>query len=137
MSFKALFTAFALLTVTFQLAKAQTSSAANDTLKTIVGKWSGTYSGDSSGKFELVVKQDNGQKLTGQLRMLTDDPNLKPINLKTISWKNGRLSAAYTDPEEGNEVSFTGTYIDPDLEGTWKSDEGQSTGTWQLTRVEP
>ncbi|MBD2756394.1 hypothetical protein [Spirosoma validum] len=137
MSIKALFTAFVLLAATFQFAKAQTSSTGNDTLKTFVGKWSGTYAGDSSGKFELVIKQDNGQKLTGQVLMLTDDPNQKPINLKTISWKDGTLSATYTDPAEGDEVSFTGIYTNPDLEGSWKSDEGQSTGTWQLTRVDP
>lgn len=137
MSIKAFLQAFVLLTATFQLTNAQTSSAKNDTLTTITGKWSGTYSGDSSGKFELVIKQDNGQKITGQILMLTDDPNRKPTNLKTISWKDGKINATYADPDEGDEVSFTGTYTDPDLEGSWKSDEGQSTGTWQLTRVDP
>ena len=137
MSIKNLLPVILLLLATLQLAKAQTSTAENDTLKTVAGKWSGTYSGDSSGKFELVIKQDDGQKLTGQITMLTDDPNQKPTTLKIISWKNGTLSATYIDPSEGDEVSFTGRYTDPDLEGSWKSDEGQATGTWQLTRVNP
>lgn len=137
MPVKLMYSLFALLLVTFQPAKAQTSASQGDTLTTVVGKWSGTYAGDSSGKFELAINQDNGKKLVGQIHILTDDSNQKPITLKTISWKDGKLIATYTDPEEGDDVSFTGTYTNPDLEGSWKADEGQSTGTWQLTRVNP
>ncbi|WP_420150359.1 hypothetical protein [Spirosoma sp.] len=137
MPIKTLFTAFFLLTATFQMAKAQPSSTENATSKTVVGKWSGTYLGDSSGKFELILNQDNAKNLAGQVVMLTDDGSRHPIDLKTASWKDGRLSATYIDPSENDEVSFTGTFADADLKGTWKSDGGQATGTWQLKRANP
>ncbi|GAB4027019.1 hypothetical protein [Spirosoma koreense] len=137
MPIKPLFAALFLLVVTLATVRAQTATAQTDTLKTVVGKWSGTYTGDSSGKFELVINQDASQKLAGQVIMLPADGSRYPITLKSISWKNGQLKAAYTDPQEGDDVNFTGTYTNPDLEGTWKADEGQSTGTWQLTRLDP
>lgn len=135
MSIKALFSAILLLFATLQAANAQTSSAKTDTVTTIAGKWAGTYSGDSSGKFELVVNQDNSQKLTGQVIMLTDDGNRHPIDLKTIEWKNGQLNATYTDPSDGDEVSFTGLPTNSTLKGTWKSNGGQATGTWEVSRA--
>ena len=66
--------------------------------------------------------------------MITDDGNRQTASLKTISWQNGQLSATYMDPAEDDEVSFTGTYTNATLKGTWKSDGGQATGTWQLSR---
>ncbi|CAN5200144.1 hypothetical protein BH09BAC4_BH09BAC4_17260 [soil metagenome] len=133
MSIKILLSAVILLIVTFQTTQAQTSSK-SDTLTTIAGKWAGTYSGDASGKFELVLNQDNSKKLTGQITMIADNGNQQTTNLKTISWQNGQLSATYKDPAEDDDVSFTGSYTNAMLKGTWKSDGGQATGTWQLTR---
>lgn len=133
MSIKILLSAIILLVVTFQTTQAQTS-AKSDTLTTVAGKWAGTYSGDASGKLELVLNQDNSKKLTGQVTMITDDGNRQTASLKTISWQNGQLSATYLDPAEDDEVSFTGSYTNAMLKGTWKSDGGQATGTWQTTR---
>ncbi|MBE7174742.1 MAG: hypothetical protein INR73_29505 [Williamsia sp.] len=137
MTLRTLLTVIVLVIATISATHAQTSTSESDTLKTIAGKWAGTYAGDSSGKFELAVNQDANQKLTGQITILTDDGNRHPITLKTISWKNGQLNATYIDPSENDEVVITGRYTNPDLEGNWKSDEGQATGTWQLTRVNP
>ena len=132
MSIKVLLSAITLLVVTFQTTNAQTSSSKSDT--TVAGKWAGTYSGDASGKFELVLNQDSNKKLTGQVTMLADNGNQQSTNLKTVSWQNGQLSATYIDPAENDEVSFTGSYANSMLKGTWKSDGGQASGTWQLTR---
>lgn len=134
MSIKALLSAIILLVVTFQTAQAQTSSSKSDTLTTVAGKWEGTYSGDASGKFELVLNQNSNRKLTGQVTMIADNGNQQTTDLKTITWQNGQLSATYIDPSEDDEVSFTGSYTNSMLKGTWKSDGGQATGTWQLTR---
>ena len=137
MAIKALFSAVVLLVATLQIATAQTSAPKSDTLTTIVGKWAGSFEGSSSGKFELVVNQDTNQKLTGQVIMVGDDGNRHPIDLKTIVWQNGKLNATYTDPTDGDEVSFTGSFTNPTLKGTWKADGGQSVGTWQTSRDHP
>ncbi|GAB2564633.1 hypothetical protein [Spirosoma areae] len=133
MSIKTVFLSVALSVLPFLSASAQTTTTANDSLKTVAGKWAGTFEGASSGKFELVLNQDSHQKLTGQVIMLPDDGNRYPISLKTVVWQKGQLSATYTDPSDGDEVSFTGNYTSPMLKGTWKADGGQSTGTWQVT----
>ncbi|UFH56711.1 hypothetical protein [Spirosoma sp. KNUC1025] len=134
MSINALFSALLLVAATFQLATAQTTSSKTDTSSTVAGKWAGTYEGASSGKFELVLNQDSNQKLTGQVIMLPDDGNRYPITLKTVVWQNGKLSATYIDPAENDEVNFTGSLMNATLKGTWQSDGGQATGTWQVNR---
>ncbi|GAB2515370.1 hypothetical protein [Spirosoma aerophilum] len=133
MTIKAILAAMALVTLLFQGAHAQSTNASSDSLTTLVGKWSGTFDGASSGKFELVINQDSNRKLTGQVIMLADDGNRYPIDLKTVVWQNGQLNASYTDGD-GGEVSFTGKYTKPALKGTWKSDGGQSSGIWQAVR---
>ncbi|MFD2935806.1 hypothetical protein [Spirosoma flavum] len=133
MTLKTLFLSIAVITAFVSVAKAQTSSS--DSLTTIVGKWSGTFEGASSGKFELVVNQDSNHKLIGQIIMLPGDGSRLPIDLQTIVWQKGKLSATYKDPADGDDdVSFTGDYTSSALKGTWKSDGGQASGTWQVTR---
>jgi hypothetical protein len=131
MTIKILVAAIAFITSTFQLANAQSPTATSDSLTSVAGKWAGTFDGSSSGKFELVINQDSNRKLTGQVIMLADDGNRYPIDLKTISWENGQLNASYS--ANGDDVSFTGKYANPALKGTWKSSNGQDTGTWQAT----
>ncbi len=135
MTIKALLVVMVFTATIFQGVRAQNPSSTADSPATIVGKWSGTFEGAASGKFELVINQDSNGKLAGQVIMLTDDGSRQPIDLKTITWGKGQLAATYNDPNDGDdEVNFTGTYAKPALKGTWKSDGGQATGTWQVTR---
>ncbi|GAB3490524.1 hypothetical protein GCM10027341_02350 [Spirosoma knui] len=128
--------AILLLTIvaTYTAASAQTTASTTDSLAAVVGKWTGTFDGASSGKFELVLNKDASNKLGGQIIMLADDGNKYPIDLKTANWRNGKLSASYSDPS-GGDVSFSGTLTDPTLKGSWEANGGQATGTWQLTRA--
>ncbi|RIV22447.1 hypothetical protein DYU11_15640 [Fibrisoma montanum] len=124
-----------MLTAIVSVASAQTSTASTDTLSTLVGKWTGTYDGDDSGNFELILNRESN-KLTGQVVMLPLDGNRYPINLKSASWQDGKLSASYTDPSAGNDVNFSGQLADPGMKGTWKANGGQASGTWQLRRAD-
>ncbi|QJW92305.1 hypothetical protein HNV11_10345 [Spirosoma taeanense] len=124
-----------LLTASFSTGRAQSTATQTDTLSLIVGKWTGSFDGAASGNFELVLNQDSNRKLSGQVIMIADDGTRHPIDLKTVAWQNGQLNAAYTDPQDGGEVTFSGKYVSPALKGTWKSDGGQSAGTWQVARA--
>jgi hypothetical protein len=133
MLIKTLLASILMIVATFQATTAQTTASANS--QTVTGKWAGSFDGAASGKFELVLNQDSNGKLTGQVIMLTDDGNRYPIDLKTAVWEKEQLSASYADPSDGDEVSFTGKVADSSLKGTWKSDGGQSVGTWQVSRA--
>jgi hypothetical protein len=133
MIIKALFAAIVLVAITCQAANAQSPAATGDSLTTVVGKWSGTFEGASSGKLELVLNQDSSQKLTGQVTVIAEDGNRYSADLKKVVWQTGKLIATYTDPN-GGDVSFTGNYAKPNLKGTWQSDGGQATGIWQAAR---
>ncbi|MDB5242550.1 MAG: hypothetical protein JWP57_3175 [Spirosoma sp.] len=139
MSIKALLIGLSMVMTPFSLATAQTATApttADNSSATISGKWNGSYEGASSGKFELVVTQNNDKKLTGQIIMMTPDGNRYPIALKTLSWQSGQLKASYVDPQEGDNVSFSGKYENSVIKGTWEADGGNSTGNWQASRAD-
>ncbi len=134
MIFKILLTAFSMLMVVFSTANAQTQAVPADSATTLVGKWTGSYDGASSGKFELVINQNDSPKLTGLITMLLPEGSGKPITLKTVTYQDGQVVAAYDDPENG-EVNLTGKLSNPTLKGTWQLANGQATGNWQLTRA--
>lgn len=129
---KALWVAMLLFVSGFLGVKAQL--ATSDSASVVAGKWVGSFDGAVSGKFELVLNQNGNRKLTGQVIMLADDGNRYPIDLKTVAWENGKLVAAYVNPQDSGEVNFTGSYVSSQLKGTWTADGGQQTGTWQVTR---
>ncbi|MFD2571559.1 hypothetical protein ACFSUS_13020 [Spirosoma soli] len=135
MFIKALFASVLMLFASYSVATAQTAASATDTLSAVLGKWTGTFDGSASGKFELMLNRDASQKLTGQIVMVTDDGTRHPLDLKTVTWQKNKLSAAYTDPSSGQDVSFSGNLTDPTLKGTWDAGGGQASGTWELTRA--
>jgi hypothetical protein len=138
MSIKLFLLSLSLLTATYSAATAQTTTTttATDSSAMLVGKWTGTYEGSDSGKFELVVNQDSNKKLGGQIIMLAPDGNRYPIDLKTISWQNGQLKASYADPQGGGEPSFSGSMSGSVLKGTWLANGGQDSGSWQASRAD-
>lgn len=136
MSIKTFFLSLVIAVATVSAAVAQTTVSASDTLTAIVGKWTGTYEGSDLGNFELNLNKDSNSKLTGQIVMLPPDGNRYPIDLKTVVWQNGQLSASYTDPSGGNDVSFSGRLTNPTMKGTWEAGGGQAAGTWQLKRAD-
>ncbi|WP_338873372.1 hypothetical protein WBJ53_30365 [Spirosoma sp. SC4-14] len=129
---KVLLAILLMIAVVSPVASAQTTPTDNTT---VAGKWSGSFDGDSSGKFEMVLNQDSSGKLTGQVIMVTDDGSRYPIDLKTAVWEKGQLTATYENPSDGGQVSFTGKFADSDLKGTWQTNAGQASGMWQASRA--
>lgn len=135
---KILWTAFGILTIVVSTATAQTTTAqttATDSAAAIVGKWTGTYDGGSSGNFEMVISRDGTGKLTGQITLLPPDGSRYPINLKTVTYQGSQLNATYDDSQSGGEVSIKGRPDNTGMKGTWDAGGGQATGSWQLTRA--
>lgn len=121
--------------ITATKAQAISTATAADSVAAIVGKWTGTYTGDDAGNFELVINRDNGGKLTGQIIMLPADGSRYPIDLKTVTWSNKQLKASYADPSNNNPVTFGGTYDGTVMKGNWEANSGQATGTFQVTKA--
>lgn len=123
-----------LVTLFLFVAARPVALAQTDTLTTATGTWVGSFDGDSSGRLELLLNQDSNQKLLGQIIIIPADGNRRPIPLKTVTWQNNKLSASYIGPSDGGEVSFTGTYTNQALSGTWQAVDDTDKGTWQVTR---
>ncbi|MCX6218423.1 hypothetical protein [Spirosoma sp.] len=133
MAIRTLLTLTILFTLTFQVVKAQNSPATIDSLTTLTGTWAGTFDGPTSGKFELVLNQDNNRNVTGKITAINNNGDQYSADLKTVVWQNGKLTITYTYPE-GGDVNLSGNYAKSAFKGTWELGGGQATGTWQASR---
>jgi hypothetical protein len=100
-------------------AQAQSSSSAGDQ---VVGTWSGTYSGDGSGKYTMVFSRDAERKIGGTVEATADAGNSYTATFKSVVVDGKTVKMAYDDPENAtNEVQLEATVDGSSMTGTWKS----------------
>lgn len=105
------------VTVTAGASHAQGSSPAAD----IAGTWSGTYAGDGSGKYTMVISREAG-KLTGTVDTVADGAGEYKATFKSIVVDGKAVKMAYDEPDNPTlEVSLEATVDGASMTGTWKS----------------
>ncbi len=94
----------------------------------LVGAWTGTYDGDSTGKFTMSIARDEAKKLGGTLDVAFDEGGGYTATFKTIAIDGDTVTLAYDAPDDGSKVQLDGTIEGKTLKGTWKAAEpGTST----------
>ena len=107
------------LTVSLSPLHAQSSSSAADQ---VIGTWSGTYSGDASGKYTMVFSADAAKKIGGSVEATADAGNGYTATFKSIVVDGKTVKMAYDDPENAAmEVQLEATVDGNSMTGTWKS----------------
>lgn len=107
------------VTLSLSAAHAQSSSSAGDRL---IGTWSGTYSGEASGKFTMVFALDAAKKIGGTVQATADAGNGYTATFKSVIVDGTSVKMAYDDPESaGAEVQLEATLDGATMTGTWKS----------------
>jgi hypothetical protein len=105
------------LTVGLNPLRAQSSSSVN-----VVGTWSGTYSGDASGKDTMVFSRDAAGKIGGTVEAKADAGNGYTATFKSVVVDGTTIRMAYDDPENSvMEVQLEATIDGGSMTGTWKS----------------
>lgn len=103
-----------------------------DSLAPILGQWSGTFDGASSGKLELMLQRDSSSnQLSGQLTVILSDGARYSTKLKKAAFTNSQFTASYTEPDDGSDVSLQGQLSGSVLKGDWTVNDGQGKGSWQ------
>lgn len=114
---------------------APSSHSTSDSVAVILGQWSGSFEGASSGKLELTLRQDSSShQIRGQIVVILTDGNRYATKLNKAVFTDNQLVASYTDPEDGSNVTLVGHLDGPVLKGNWAVSDGQATGTWQAIR---
>jgi len=108
-----------ILIVSLNSLHAQSSSAADDQ---VIGSWSGTYSGDASGKYTMVFSRDAARKIGGTVEATADAGNGYTARFKSVVVDGKTIKMAYDDPENAAmEVQLEGTIDGNSMSGSWKA----------------
>ena len=97
------------------------------------GVWSGTFEGDSSGKFEMTLTPAADGKHTGNLTVTPNDGDSYSVNFKSVVFDGDKVIAKYPAPGD-NEVVMEGTSDGQALSGSWsfrEQDSRTAGGTWK------
>ena len=87
----------------------------------LVGAWSGTFTGDASGKFSMAIARDAAKKLGGTLEASPDGGEGYKTSFKTVAADGAKVTMAYDSPDgNGNEIQLEGALEGTALKGTWK-----------------
>lgn len=103
----------------------------DDNIYDYIGTWSGTYEGNESGLWRLVVASDG--KVTGTMYNETSNEN---YNISGRLDSSGKLTADLVLPEDGQ---FIGTFnLDGQGNGNWSNESPTParSGTWTGTKDE-
>jgi hypothetical protein len=106
----------------------------------IVGKWSGTFAGDSAGTFSLTFTTDADKKLGGSIEVKSDAGDGYTTPLRVVTVDGASVKIAYDSPN-GDPIDLTldGTLEGKELKGTWAviakdTKEKVATGTFSSTK---
>ena len=94
-------------------------SAQSDT-PAIVGTWSGTFEGDSSGTVSSTVTQGEAKALAGTLTVKRSDGGTFTVDFKSVVASGATATMKY-DSSDGSEVQIDVTVEGTSVKGTWKA----------------
>ena len=86
----------------------------------LVGEWSGTFDGDSTGKLGMTFTRDASRQLSGSINVAVDTGEGYTANFKSIDVDGNAVTLAYDSPGDGAGVTLAGTLEGTTLKGTWK-----------------
>jgi hypothetical protein len=96
---------------------AQETGASQDPL---IGSWSGTFEGDSSGTFTMSIGRDESKNLGGTLEVLPEVGEGYSAKFRTVDVDGNAVTLTYDTPGEGAKVQLDGTLDGKTLKGAWK-----------------
>jgi len=116
------------------IAYAQSGSGAN-----AAGTWSGSWTGGSSGKFEMTIKKDAAGKLSGTLTTSPDQGQGYTTQFKSVEVKASRLTMKFDDPDGSSEAMLQAVIQGSSIKGDYSirskaSGEEVQKGTFTANR---
>jgi hypothetical protein len=110
------------LVVSFVGPHAQSGTTAEDR---VIGTWSGSYTGDGSGKYTMTIARDAAKKLGGSLTNTNENGESFTATFATVVVDGPKLTISYPTPGgEAGEVQLEATIDKTALTGAWKVVDG-------------
>ncbi len=111
-------------------------SGANDKL---VGKWAGSWTGGSSGKFEMSITKDDAGKLTAAMNITPEQGEPSTLQSKSLTHNGDKLTMTCESPDGEAQVILEGAIEGTSLKGTYSvrnkaSGEELEKGSWTASK---
>ncbi|MBS1790142.1 MAG: hypothetical protein JST85_20630 [Acidobacteria bacterium] len=87
--------------------------------KNLVGSWSGSWTGDSNGTFEMTITKNADGKLGGTITPKPDGGESYTTPLTAVVLADGKATIKLADPAGEVEVTLVATFDGSALNGTY------------------
>ena len=105
----------------------------------VLGTWSGTWEGGSTGKFEMTITKGADGKLTGSLSAHPEGGDGYTTSFKSVDVSGGKLTVTLEDPQGEVRITLEGSLDQTAMKGgysvrTKAQGEEVEGGTWQAKK---
>jgi hypothetical protein len=87
--------------------------------KNLVGAWTGSWGGGSSGSFEMTITKDADGKLGGSITPKSEGGKSYTVSFKSVGLAKGKVTLKLVDPSDEAEITLEATLNGPTLKGTY------------------
>lgn len=87
--------------------------------KSLVGSWSGSWTGGSNGSFELTVTKAADGKLGGSITPKPEGGDSYTSQFKSVVMTDNKVTMKLSDPQEEAEITLEVTLDGTSLKGTY------------------
>jgi len=114
--YKSLFVMLSLLCFCL-MGVAQTQQTPSE--KNLVGAWTGSWSGGSSGSFEMTITKDADGKLGGSITPKPEGGESYTASFKSVALVDAKITMKLADPNDEAEITLEATLDGSALKGTY------------------
>lgn len=104
-----------------------------------VGSWAGSWSGGSSGKFELTITKEADGKLSATMTVMPEQGDSSTVKAKSLEVADNKLKLKLEDPDGNVEITLEGSLDGEGLKGSYSVREKAQnneveTGNWTASK---
>jgi hypothetical protein len=97
----------------------QTSQTAEDK---VIGTWTGTWDGASTGKYTMSIARDDAKKLGGTIQTVPDEGGGYTATFKSVAVDGDTVTISYDSPAgDAAEIQLVATTDGVNIKGSWKA----------------
>ena len=85
--------------------------------KNLVGAWTGSWSGGSTGSFEMTIKKEADGKLGGSITPKPEGGESYTVSFKSVALAEGKVTLKLADPNDEAEITLEATLDGSGLKG--------------------